>query len=178
MKQKIVIVGAGGHGRVVADAIIQQGVYEVVGFVDDSLAAGTSVWMGLKVIGRTNELDKMTDVATHFVVAIGDNGIRKKLFDTYCKEMDAGTVLHPAAVVAQQVQIGIGCQLLAGCVVSTGVTLGPNTIVNVMALVDHDTIIGAHSHVAQGVLVGSICSTGESWQSKFCEQVASGTTIS
>jgi FlaA1/EpsC-like NDP-sugar epimerase len=81
MKPKIIIIGAGGHGRVVHDAILTESKYEVIGFADSAIDIGTIVLNDKKVISNLNDIESIIPKISFFIVAIGNNEIRKKIFD-------------------------------------------------------------------------------------------------
>lgn len=153
--RKIAIIGAGGHAKVVLDAIRQivrhNPVYEVAGFVDD--VSGATQWCGYQVVSDIERLD-----AEHFIVAIGDNQVRNKKFESlsamaYIPE----TIVHPSAILASDVEIGPGTVIMAGVVVNVGTKVGANCIINTSSSIDHDCKIGSHSHIAPGcILAGNI----------------------
>ena len=146
MKQtkRIVIIGAGGHGRVAADIARKTG-YEQVLFLDDADIPG--------VAGKTEEYLHYLDSAVFFV-AIGNNKARHR---TQNMLQDNGaeviSLIHPAAVIADDVRIGSGTIIMAGAVVNTGAILGDGVIVNTCASVDHNCCIGDYTHLAVGVHV-------------------------
>lgn len=159
MKRRIVIVGAGGHGRVVADALLRQGTFEIAGFADDLTAKGTDVIDGIAVVASTSEEQLIRSLADGFVIAVGNNEHRARLFEKFSLLLEPFTVIHPAASVSPFATIGKGGMVMAGAVVGAGAVIGDNCIINVQSLVDHDCAIGANSHIAQGALVGSGCKT-------------------
>ncbi|MFZ5553775.1 MAG: hypothetical protein ACOZCO_11725 [Bacteroidota bacterium] len=153
-KIKIIIAGAGGHGKVVADAVLKEGKYEIAGFADDTKTPGTIVFMNYKVLCAI-QLQEVKKQASHFIVAIGDNSIRKRIFLEFSKEINPVTVIHPFVSLAEVIQLGAGSVILAGAVINTSSVIGENCIINSSALVDHDVSIGAHTHIGQGALIGS-----------------------
>jgi len=157
MKKKVIIVGAGGHGRVVADALLLSGAHEVAGFVDDQLAAGTIVIGDLKVLASSKAIDVIKREANAFVIAIGNNELRKKFFEQFSAFLEPASVIHPAASVSAFAKVGEGSQVLAGAVLGANAVIGRNCIINALSLVDHDSVVGDHVHVAQGALIGGGC---------------------
>lgn len=178
MKKKILIVGAGGHGRVVAEAVLASGRYELAGFADDTRAKGEEVMPGYRVLASTAEEKLLRSLADGFVVAIGNNAIRKQLFEKLSRIFEPLTVIHPAAVVSVTATTGAGCMILAGAVVGPSAVIGVNSILNVQSLVDHDSIIGPSSHIAQGALVGSGCQAPEGYLLGLGERLPSYQKIS
>lgn len=161
----IIVLAAGGHARVVVEALLRAGLTPK-GLTDaDPSLVGTSV-LGVPVLGPdTVVLDfRPGDVvlANGFGgrARLGDAGlaVRRRLFETFTGHgYGFRTVVHPAAVVAAGCALDDGAQIMAGAVIQTGTHVGVNAIVNTAAAVDHDCRISAHAHVAPGaVLCGGV----------------------
>jgi sugar O-acyltransferase (sialic acid O-acetyltransferase NeuD family) len=157
MMKPIVILGCGGHGRVVADVARACG-RSVTGFLDTHTKQGQFVG-GLKILGGDACLDDATFVAAHeFVVAIADQQGRRRLV-TLVEEKHGvlATLVHPSAVIAPDVRIGDGTVVMAGSVVNPGAVLGSFVIVNTGATVDHDCQLADGVHIAPGAhLAGAV----------------------
>ena len=147
MSKRVIVIGAGGHGRSVAEAILLLGRDELVGFVDDGADANAKVWT-YPILGRTNSLHTLRALADTVVVAIGNNAVREKL---HARVRDAGfellNVIHPAAFVSPTATLGAGCAVMAGAVVGTEAQLGEGVIVNCGATVDHHCRVRAFGHL-------------------------------
>ncbi len=147
----------------VAEAILRQGNMDIAGFLDDNTPVGTTVFNNQQVKGPVS-LQGLDTGITHFVIAIGNNAVREKLYTEFSAHLLPHTVIHPAAYVAMEVTIGSGSVVLAGAVINTGAHIGENCIINSNALVDHDSSIGSHTHIGQSSSVGSGCKiTERSW---------------
>lgn len=145
--KKLVIIGAGGHGRVVADIARLNG-YEDIIFLDDADV--------LQASGKVSDYVKYTDA--DFLIAIGNNSIREKiqtvLTENSCKIV---TLIHPHAVIGSDVVIGNGTVVMAGTVVNTGARIGNGVILNTCCSVDHDCVIDDYCHISVGAhLAGSV----------------------
>ncbi|WP_319777808.1 acetyltransferase [Maridesulfovibrio sp.] len=151
--QKIIIIGAGGHGQVVADAILQMTNATPVAFLDENpVLIGTEI-MGLPVPGGNASLNDLEHDGV--VVAIGNNNLRKRIFNELTKAGEnLFSVIHPSAVIAPTVKIGAGCMILAGAVINTGAEIKDNTIINTNSTIEHHNKIGPHAHVAPGSVLG------------------------
>lgn len=151
MQRTLVIIGAGGHGRVVADAALRQGVWSCVVATDrDRQRCVGELLPGVAIIAPSEALG--LDAQVH--VAIGDAVARKREADGVQGQL--ATVIHPMASVASFAAIGEGSFLAAHCVVAPAAKIGRGVIVNHGAVVDHDCIVGEFSHVApQSVLGGA-----------------------
>ena len=158
-RQPLMIFGAGGHGRVVADAAVAAG-YEVLGFLDDDPHARIGPpWRML------DEASAPTDVAVH--VAIGNNEQRRAVTDRrVVRGCAIPAVIHPSAVVSPTARIGDGVFIGPLAVVNAHAVIGKGVIVNTAAVVEHDCRIGAFCHLAPrsvlggGVHVGAGCLVG------------------
>ena len=160
----ILIVGAGGHARVVADILLRareaSGSGEPLGYLDDEPNLAGQRMLGLPVLGAISEISEVDPDAA--LVAIGDNHRRAEIFNHL---LELGQVIaaaiHPGAIVAPDVALGRGVMICAGAVVNTGAIVGDDVILNTGCTVDHHCRIGAHSHVAPGVHLGGNVSVGE-----------------
>ena len=161
---KIVILGAGGHGQVVAD-IIRAGVrfagdsVALTGFLDDRPAlAGTRV-AGIPVLGTLADIGSVP--ADGFVVAIGDNPTRARVVrECRLPGRKLVSVLHPHSSVAHDVEIGEGTMVSAGAILVTAAQIGQGVILNTGCTVDHHTSIGDFAHIAPGVHIGGEAAIG------------------
>ena len=153
----IVIVGAGGHGQVVADIFRARRTAgltsDLTAFVDDNAGCHDQTLAGSRVVGPISALAAIGHDAV--VVAIGDNAARTRVFADLAAAGECFAIAeHPRSVVAEDVVIGRGSMLCAGTVVNTGTVIGENTIINTGATVDHHSCIGDHVHIAPGVHMG------------------------
>jgi UDP-perosamine 4-acetyltransferase len=155
MKKKIVLIGGGGHCKVVIDTIRKAKTYEITGIVDSSLKAGSDV-AGIKVLGNDDILPQLYDQGIKYafisVGSIGDCGIRVKLYESLKKTgFELPAIAHPAAVIADDVELGEGTFIAAGVVINPGTKIGKNAIINTSSSIDHDCGIGDFVHIAPGV---------------------------
>ena len=155
-ERKLIILGAGGQGRVVADVAAQTGRYTQIGFLDDNAELGDGR-LPYPLLGGFSDFEKWIGRA-EFTVAVGDNLIREAV---QTRLTDAGasmaTLIHPRAFVASRVTLGEGTVLMAGAVVNVDAVIGRGVIVNTCASVDHDGRIGDFCHVGVGAhLAGSV----------------------
>ncbi len=157
---KLTIIGASGHGRVAADIAKQCG-YDEIEFLDDDEALQ---YCGIyPVSGKT---DKQVD--NYVFVAIGNAQIRKRLSEG----RKIITLIHPDAVIADDVEIGAGSVVMAGTVINPGTSIGKGVIVNTSSSVDHDCFIGDYCHISVGAhLCGSVSVGDGTW-------IGAGATVS
>lgn len=156
---KVLLLAAGGHGRVVLDALLCQGV-RVHGVLDPRLKAGELI-MGVPALGTDQWLD--TQAPGSYALANGAGAtpmmsLRRKLFMQWSdKGFAFAGARHPSAVVGRDVSLATDCQLMAGTVIQTGTSIGANSVVNTRASIDHDCQIGRHVFVGPGaVLCGAV----------------------
>jgi sugar O-acyltransferase (sialic acid O-acetyltransferase NeuD family) len=160
MSAAVVIVGAGGHGRVVADLCRSIG-RTVAGFLDPATEPETRI-DDIPVLGSDERLSDSTFVTSHeFCIGIGDSSLRCRLAKSV---LEAGGKLpvfaHKSAVVAPGVVVGQGSVLMAGAIVNVGSTIEDFVIVNTAATVDHDGHIGEGTHLCPGVHLGGNVRSG------------------
>lgn len=173
MRKRIIIIGAGGHGRVIADAIHLQNEYELVGFADAFVVKDTEIFKGKKVLFSQTEIEKATSLADYAIVAIGNNEIRKQVSALIEKSFLPTTIIHPSAVVGADVVIGGGTVVLANAVISHGSKIGSNCIINSGTVIDHDCVVGDNVHLAIGTFVGSNTSIQNDYLSEIGERIVS-----
>ena len=152
--KKVVIWGASGHARVVADILRAAGGAEVFCFLDDTDPTrwGTP-FCGQSIVGGKEALAKLREAdVRHGLVAVGDCAARLRLAqELRAAGFDLVIAIHPSAVVAADARIGSGTVIAAGAVVGAGATVGENVILNTCSSVDHDCVIQDGSHICPGV---------------------------
>lgn len=152
--KKLIIIGAGGHGRVVADIAQKLNRYSEIAFLDDG---DIKMCMGFPVIGTTTELKKYIGQADFFV-AIGNTLVREKCIEELLAiGVNMPTLIHPSAIIGSCVQIGAGTVVMPGSVINSCSKLGKGVIVNTCSSIDHDCEIGDYVHIAVGAhLAGEV----------------------
>jgi len=157
MESKIYIIGAGGHGQVVLDALLQSGLCPV-GFLDDNMPIAEKI-LDIPVVGKIS-LAKNLD--GQFVVAIGNNTTRRRIVEMLqLPDEKYFTVIHPSVVLGKNVKIGVGSMIIGGVVINTQTTIGKHTIINTSVSLDHHNIIGSFVHIAPGTHSGGNVKVGE-----------------
>lgn len=161
MEIELIIIGASGHGKVVADLAEKCG-YKVKGFLDDN--ADIEEHFGYPVLGevrlaeeRNTEKDWQT---CEFVIAIGDNAIRRKIAQRY-RKLQFATLVHPAAVLRKGVCVGAGTVVMAGAVINADAKVEQHCIINTGAIVEHDCRIREYTHISPGAVVAGTVKIGE-----------------
>lgn len=145
--KKLLILGAGGYGKTIADLAAQLGCYDQIAFLDDGRT-------GEAVLGICEDFAKFIDSQTQMYPAFGNNDMRMRwLAILQDAGIDVPTLVHPRAYVSPTAKLGIGTVVLPMAVVNTGVTVEKGSIINIGALIDHDSVIEAGVHLAPGVIV-------------------------
>ena len=160
--KKIAIIGASGHGKVVAD-IARLNQYEEIVFLDDNpdiVECGT-----YKVDGTSREFRKYANRGYDLIVAIGDAKIRQHIQEEIQGDgLCCTTLIHPSAVIAENVEIGSGSVVMANAVINPSTEIGKGCIINTCASVDHDNHIADYVHVSVGAhLAGSVRVGERTW---------------
>jgi sugar O-acyltransferase, sialic acid O-acetyltransferase NeuD family len=163
--KKLTIIGASGHGKVVADIAKLNGYDEIV-FLDDNET--------VKCCGNYPVVGSSSEVVSHnneVFVAIGNASIRKKIMEQFL-DKTFPVLIHPNTVIAEGVKIGKGTVIMAGVVVNADTVIGEGCIINTSSSVDHDCLVGDYVHVAVGShLCGTVTVGNETW-------IGAGATVS
>lgn len=148
-KNDLLIIGAGGHGRVVADIALKMNRWKKIYFLDDDESIKTII--GIEVIGKSN--DAFIYISDYDIfVAIGNNRIREKI-QSQLEKVGASipTLIHPRSIIGEAVEIGIGTTIMAGAIINSCSKIGKGCIINTGATIDHDNIIKDYVHISPGV---------------------------
>jgi sugar O-acyltransferase (sialic acid O-acetyltransferase NeuD family) len=159
LNKKIIFIGAGGHANVLLDALTDG---DIIGFTE--ITSKTS-FNNLKNIGDDDSILRFKNNEVLLINGIGSTSIPKKrkiIFENFKeKGYEFLTVIHPSVVTGKKVYIGEGAQIMAGSVIQVNVSIGINTIINTSSSIDHDCIIGKHSHIAPGCILSGNVEIGE-----------------
>jgi acetyltransferase EpsM len=165
LKEKLLIWGARGHALVVADIAQLSGKFEVVGYIDNvnSARAGES-FAGTMVLGGIDALPRMgAEGVRSIAIAVGSCAARLQLGGIATQHgFDLATLIHPNAVLARDVRVGVGTVVAAGAVINPGSSIGKLVIVNTNASVDHECVLADGAHISPGVHLGGRVSVGAS----------------
>lgn len=163
MTDAIVVVGAGGHARVLVDVLSLLGL-PIKGYVASQDAVPPAM-SELKYLGDDEALTRLGAKGILLVNAVGGTDValgRREVFDRLCAGgFSFATLIHPSAIVAKDVVVDAGAQIMAGAVVQPGTRIGRNVLVNTRAVVDHDACLGDHVHVATGAVIAGGVTVGE-----------------
>lgn len=145
--RKVVVIGASGHGKVIADIIRVSGD-ELVGFLDDDLSKET--------LGIIDDYKKYENC--YFVIGIGNTSVRERISKLPLRWY---TAIHPSAVISPSTKIGEGTVVMANSVINADAYVGKHCIINTASIVEHDNIIGDYSHISVGAKLGGTVEIGE-----------------
>jgi sugar O-acyltransferase (sialic acid O-acetyltransferase NeuD family) len=160
----LLIIGAGGHGKVVADAALETGRWDEVIFLDDSWPEKqkNGRWI---IHGKVNQILEWKDRCVNAIVAIGNNQLRMHLQTRlHLVGFEVPTIVHPTARVSRYAKLGTGCVVLANAVVNVDAEVANAGIINTAATVDHDCRLGDGVHISPGANLGGGVTVGDfSW---------------
>ena len=162
---RLIIIGAGGHGKVVADNAVRNG-YSDICFLDDR-AEGTC--LNFPIVGGCSDIPRFNDGKTDFVLGIGNNAVRKKIAESF--EVNWVTLIHPSATIGIGVTVEKGTVIMAGAVVNACSKIGKHCIVNTGAVVEHDNVIEDYVHISPKAALGGTVAVGA------CSHVGIGATV-
>lgn len=162
---KLTIIGASGHGKVVADAAKHCGYDEIEFLDDDETLSQCGRW---PVVGKTS---KAEEIDNDLFIAIGNAETRKQILERYA-DKHVVTIIHPDAVVADGVSIGVGTVIMPGAVINPDAKIGKGCIINTSSSVDHDCLLEDYVHVSVGAHLSGTVHVGElTW-------IGAGATVS
>ena len=151
---RLIIIGAGGHGKVIADSALKNG-YTNISYIDDHTKGDV---MGFPIIGTSKDIECFNDGNTDFIIGIGNNDIRRTIAETY--NVNWVSIVHPSAQIAFNVEIGKGTVVMASAVVNVCATIGEHCIINTGAIVEHDNVIENYVHISPKVALGGTVRIG------------------
>jgi len=162
--QAVIVIGAGGHARVLLDVLDRCGV-AVAGLTDADASKHGKLLAGIRILGGDMVLDQHPPASTVLVNAMGSTESMSPRQKVYERLKADGyrflTLIHPSAVVAPDAVLGEGVQVMAGAIIQPGANIGANSILNNGAQVDHDCMIGAHVHLSPGVTLSGTVTVGD-----------------
>ena len=161
--RRLFVIGAGGHGAVVADAADESGHWDEIGFLDDD--ESRDAVLGFPVVGTTDKISSLAGAGAEFVVAVGNNRDRLDLCNLIVeKGLRLATVVHPAACVSKSASISSGAVACAGAIINARAKVGRACIVNTGATIDHDCVLEDGVHVSPGAnLAGTVRVRRRTW---------------
>lgn len=159
MKNKLLIIGASGHGKVVADIALKMNRWQSISFLDDNENLKFS--LGFGVIGKSNDALRHINDFDIFV-GVGNNATRKKIQERLESEgATIPTLIHPNAVIGEKVDIASGTAIMAGVVINCCTKIGRGCIINTSASIDHDNTIEDYVHISPGSHLAGTVNVGQ-----------------
>ena len=156
MNEQVIVIGASGHGKVVAD-IVQRTGDTLLGFLDDNETLPPEI-AGIPVLGKVADYARYPDAS--FIIGIGNSAVREKI----ARQLDGVrwyTAIHPSAVIsALDTRIGVGSAIMANAVINPSAQIGVHCIINTSAVVEHDNRVGDFAHISVGAKLGGAVSVG------------------
>lgn len=183
--KKVIIIGSGGHAKVVIDIINEINKknkdIDIIGITSKSLSVG-ELFFGLKVLGNDDVIEGYRDKENYFLaMGLGgfkDNFLREKVFNSMVGlGMRFLNVIHPSAVISETVVFGQGVTIFPGVILNAEVEIGDNTIIATGSTIDHETIIEENVLVSAGVTVGAYSIIGKRSLIALGANVVSGVKI-
>lgn len=158
MKDKLLIIGASGHGRVVSDVALKMNKWKNIAFLDDGII---NVTHGLEVIGKSIEAEYYIEDYDIFV-AIGTNAVRERFLERL-EALNASipALVHPSASIGTRVDIKPGTVIMANAVINSFTNIGKGCIINTGATIDHDNVIHDYVHISPGANVAGTVEIGK-----------------
>jgi sugar O-acyltransferase (sialic acid O-acetyltransferase NeuD family) len=159
----ILVLGAGGHGKVAADILRRGGrrfISEtVLGFLDDDETTWGATRLGLPVLGAIAQYAQFQP--TGLVMGIGSNKARSSIVERLNADALWQNAIHPTAILAESARIGRGVLIAAGAIINPDAVIGDFAVINTGTTIDHDCSIGAYAHIAPGVNLAGGVQVGE-----------------
>ncbi len=160
MKPRLVVVGGGGHARVILDILIGAGDYEIVGFTGIAADERTLQMFDRPWLGTDEVLTELYEGGVrHAFVAIGGNRVRRRVSGQLGFTLVNAISRH--AVISRYATLGTGIAVMAGAVINAGTGIADGAIINTNSSVDHDCVVGAYAHVAPGTAIAGGVTIGE-----------------
>lgn len=158
--ERVIVIGAGGHAKVVAEILRLSGKYEITGLLDSALVG--KIVAGLPVLGGDELLPRLRadGVSAAFigVGGTGDNLPRMKIFERVAGlDFTFANAIHPSAIISASARLGRGIAIMAHAAINPDAEIGDNVIINTGAIIEHDCKIKSHAHISPGtVLCGGV----------------------
>lgn len=172
--KRIIVIGGGGHAKVLIDSILSSGFYQIEGILDMKFRPGEKV-LGFPVLGGDEYLDKF--IRNDFLLAIGigsieSDGRRKIIYEKLKKTgFRFPTIIHNSANVSKSVALQDGVQVMAGAIIQPEAQIGENSIINTGSIIEHNCLIAPHCHIAIGAALAGNVSVGK------CSHIGMGAKI-
>lgn len=159
-KEKIILVGGGGHCKSVIDVIEAQGKFDIAGIIDVKEKVGQTI-LGYKIIGSDEDIVTIATNYKNFHISLGfikSNTLRVKIYnDLKALKVNLPVIVSPTATVSKYATIGDGTIVMHQVVVNAGANIGENCIINTRAIIEHEVILEGNCHISTGAIVNGNC---------------------
>ena len=168
--KKIIIIGSGGHAKVVADIILTRKIdlnenLKIIGFLDDNFKnLKYDNIFNIPILGDLSNIEKFSNNKDYFfIIAIGSNKVREEISKKY-PELNYYIAIHPRSIISREVEIGSGTVVMANVVINPNSTIGKHCIVNTSSVIEHDNKLGDYVHISSNAtLCGGVSIDNNSW---------------
>ena len=155
----LLIIGAGGHGKVVAEAAELENKYNEISFLDDNDKVDKIY--DFKVIGKIKDYRNFKNKYKYSFLSIGNNEVLLKLIEELLNEgFIVPSIIHPRATVSKYSKLDFGTIVLSGSIVNVNCSIGKGCILNINSTLDHDSILEDGVHVSSGAVIRSMVKIG------------------
>ncbi|WP_298067397.1 acetyltransferase [uncultured Cetobacterium sp.] len=166
--KKVIVIGSGGHAKVIIDIILQRNKIlddnlNIIGILDDKYNEDEKIEIfETPIIGK---IEKMVELAEdiHYIIAIGNNSVRRKIAEKYSDKKFI-TLIHPKAIIGEKVKIEEGTVVMAGSIINSYTKIGKHCILNTGSIIEHDNTIEDYVHISpNATLCGGVMIKEEAW---------------
>ncbi|MGV6832152.1 MAG: NeuD/PglB/VioB family sugar acetyltransferase [bacterium] len=162
--KNILVYGASGHSKMIVDIIHKNKSHNIIGYIDSFKKVGEELY-GYKVLGNSTQLNdiRAEHNVNHIVIGVGENSVRKNAWEkiiTNAPDIQFESIIHPNAILAENINIGKGVVIMAGAIVNADATIGEFCILNTNSSLGHDSVMKDFSSIAPGVAVGGNVTLG------------------
>ena len=163
---KCLIIGGGGHAKVLIDTISSRGLVRIIGILDPEKDKWNTTILGIPIVGDDSAIPELVSQgANAFIVGVGSTGnnqLRRRLFELGTQYgLEPIKAIHINSICSEAIDIGPGSQVLPASIINHGSTIGYNVIINTGSIIEHDCIIESHSHIATGARLCGTVHIGE-----------------
>ena len=155
-KEKLILIGGGGHCKSCIDVIEQTDQYEIDGILDKTELVGQKV-LGYEIIGTDKKIEKLATEGFCFLITVGQirsSAIRVTLFDKLMEcNAKIATIISPRAYVSKHARVGVGTIVMHHAMINADADIGKNCIINTKALIEHDVQIENHCHISTSAVI-------------------------
>lgn len=158
MSKEVVIIGASGHAKVIAE-MVELNKDRIIGFLDDDpILYNKEIYENKKVIGTLADIEKYKEYC--FVIGIGNNAIRRKIA-LHNNGVRWYTIVNPTSIISKDVEIGEGTVIMSGTIINIGTKIGRHCIINTGAIVEHDNVLEDYVHISPNATLCGTVKIGE-----------------